>query len=74
MCYFTAVAETLLMLVFIHNNLYFYSESDKQIIRNLQGPNGTPSMLSQPVYSAYEYDNLQSGFSTAEQHELARQV
>jgi len=39
-----------------------------------QGPNGTPSMLNQPVFSAYERSHLQGGFSTPEQHALAREV
>nr|CAB3226747.1 uncharacterized protein C1orf87-like [Phallusia mammillata] len=39
-----------------------------------RGPHGTPSMLTQPFFRSYEYSDLQHGFNTAKQHQLARQV
>ncbi|XP_078488315.1 uncharacterized protein C1orf87-like isoform X1 [Ciona intestinalis] len=39
-----------------------------------KGPHGTPSMLTQPIFRTYEFDDLQRGYNTAKQHEIARQI
>ncbi|XP_076814861.1 uncharacterized protein C1orf87-like [Clavelina lepadiformis] len=50
------------------------SELWKNVKSPARGPHGTPSMLTQPNFRAYEYSDLQRGYSTAMQHETARDV
>jgi len=38
------------------------------------GPHGTPPMQTQPFFREYEYADLQKGYNTAKQHDVARKV